>query len=267
MIGLREVPTSGQELITVANEGKAKSIAERRQRVAEIKASRLAVLNVTDVDPAGAPVAALGPLKIPVILKADGVGTLQALNNVIKGLGDRTQDVEVLIKSSGIGPITMSDIEKAATIGNTTILAFNVGYIDGETRAAAKEMDIAVVSDSIIYRLEDELGKKILDQMPKERILQLEGKGKVLKVFDFKNKASTQVGGLIVTSGSFRHNGDKYVYKVKRGNDVIQEEITCEMLKRFKDTVHEVQQGDVIDISVFAYAYLFFYQAPSVVLH
>ena len=103
--------------------------------------------------------------------------------------------------------------------------------------------------------------------MPKERVLQLEGKGKVLKVFDFKNKASTQVGGLIVTSGSFRHNGDKYVYKVKRGNDVIQEEITCEMLKRFKDTVHEVQQGDVIDISVFSYAHLFFYQALSVVLH
>ncbi len=43
-------------------------------------------------------------------------------------------------------------------------------------------MDISVVSDTVIYRLEDELSKKILDQMPKERVLILEGTGKVLKV-------------------------------------------------------------------------------------
>ncbi len=138
VIGLREVPSSGQELITVSSEGKAKSIAERRKRVADIKAARLAVLN-KDVDPdeVNTPLA-LGPMKVPVILKADGVGTLEALNNVIKGLSERTQDVEVQVKSSGIGAITMTDVEKAATIGNATILAFNVGYIDGETRSAAK---------------------------------------------------------------------------------------------------------------------------------
>ena len=43
-------------------------------------------------------------------------------------------------------------------------------------------MDISVVSDTVIYRLEDELSKKILNQMPKERVLILEGTGKVLKV-------------------------------------------------------------------------------------
>ncbi len=60
------------------------------------------------------------------------------------------------------------------TIGNAVILCFNVGIADHQTRTAAREQDIKVVTEKVVYRLEEELQRNMELLMPKERIIHVE---------------------------------------------------------------------------------------------
>lgn len=191
-----------------------------------------------------------GPANLSVILKADGVGTLEALEEVVTAIATRTKDVNVQILGTGIGDVTKSDVERAATIARggidadaVAVLGFNIGLADSSTRSYAKEMDIKIVRDTVIYRLEDSLVSTMESLMPKQRVLVKEGSAKVQKVFGLRNKQGTTVAGLIVKEGTLRLGGT-FVYRVTRkGNDVC-DEVIATNLKRFKDDVNEVQQGN-----------------------
>ena len=264
LLGLRTVPTAGQELLSVASETKARQISERRTRLQELKAQRQQELKQAGMLAAAAEAAAAQASQNPsegdstapapvspktphisVLLKADGVGTLQALEQVVKGLGERTSDVTITVSDASVGDITRSDVERAFTVGNALILAFNVGLADSATRACAKELDVSIMRDTVIYRLEDSLRSAMQAQMPKERSLVREGSAKVQKVFQMRDKAGTAVAGLIVNSGFLRTgsaNAD-IVYKITRqtGEIVLDEaDGGSAVLKRFKDTVHKV---------------------------
>jgi hypothetical protein len=84
-------------LVLVFVQSKARQIAERRERVAELKRMRAqsenasASENAAAVSPDGQPVT--GPTVVSVLIKADGVGTLEALQKIVLGLGSRTKDV------------------------------------------------------------------------------------------------------------------------------------------------------------------------------
>ena len=258
VIGLRDVPLAGQELISVEDEDRAKEIAERRLRYKELKdlkiaqsksASEKAALAAIPLDENGNPIL---PTKsqdqvINIILKADCAGTIEALENVVRGVSDRVNEVEIKIMGSSIGDVTPNDLDRATTIGGeTAIFCFNTGISDFSTRALSKELDVKVYSDTVIYRLEEELISRIEKKLPTEKVLSLEGAGKVLQIFNLKDKSNTTVGGISVVSGTLRHSGNKYIYKVKRDGAYVTPDngSTVSVLKRFKDTVHEVQQGN-----------------------
>ena len=68
-------------------------------------------------------------------------------------------------------------------------------------------------------------------------------------MFTLKDKQSTVVAGLIVQSGKLHYSGSggssgQYVYRVVRDRNTVAEELASQMLKRFKDTVHEVDHGN-----------------------
>ena len=54
------------------------------------------------------------------------------------------------------------------------VLCFNVSISDHQTRTAAREQDIKVVSEKVVYRLEEELQRSMELLMPKERIVHVE---------------------------------------------------------------------------------------------
>ena len=122
------------------------------------------------------------PIVVSVLIKADGVGTLDALSKLVLGLAARTKDVHLQLADCEVGDITRSDVERAVTVGQAVILGFNVGIADSVTRAMAKEMDVKIVRDTVIYRLEDELRAVMESHMPKERALTREGLAVVQKV-------------------------------------------------------------------------------------
>jgi translation initiation factor IF-2 len=165
LLGLRTVPIAGQELITVSSENKAKLISARRQRLIDLKKLQSTVNtsadnteNSTDTVPT-----------INVLLKADGVGTLEALQNVIKNVVSMTSDVHINVVGAAVGDVNQSDLDRALTVGNTIVLGFNINIIDADTRLSAKESDIKIFRDTVIYRLEDHLKDEMENKLPKER--------------------------------------------------------------------------------------------------
>ena len=190
LLGLRTLPASGQEMLSVDTETIAKEIADRRlaeanvrrirdetlaQRRAEAKARADAALLAGDILGATAAKESVEKIKVNVVIKADGVGTLEALKQIVQGIASRAvSEVEIVVVSSAVGDVSTSDVELVAAGGDGLILAFNVGIVDSETRSMAKVRDVNIVRDDVIYRLEDELVRTMLSHLPKERSLQRE---------------------------------------------------------------------------------------------
>ena len=127
---------------------------------------------------------------VDIILKADGTGTLQALQLLVDDLSTKVGDiVDLRVIRASIGDVTSSDVNLASSldapvaknssnIGNSeiqtqisaTILGFNVNIIDSQTRSLLKHQDVEFVRDSVIYRLEDHVISMIEKYMPRERI-------------------------------------------------------------------------------------------------
>jgi len=285
-----------QELITVAGEARARQIADRRNRVDLLRrtveqeqqqklrqdallalqeeqqrvldASSTVSTSKTKAPPISAamlPAVAAVP-QLNVVLKADGVGPLEALRQLVLSVTSRTSDVLVRILSAAVGDVNPSDIERVSTTANPgsskvlavpLVLAFNVGLADSSTRATANELDVRVVRDNVIYRLEDELIATMEAHMPKEKISHLEGSAKVLKVFRLNDKKSTVVAGMSVVSGHMKNSGGHHVFRVLRSSKGSSEATVLlddfnghSDLKRFKDTVHEVESGNECGLSL-----------------
>lgn len=260
LLGLRSLPLSGSEMLGVESEARARQIAERRERVLELKQAMQTAnvvaakaSNEAEEKPNQTSVVSGGAATIPtlnVLLKADGVGTLDALRKLVEGLNSRTTDVTVNIIGTSVGDVTKSDVEFADTASGALILGFNIGVADASTRTIAKEQDVRIVRDTVIYRLEDELMASMTALMPKQRLLHPEGTAKVLKVFQFTDKNATVVAGLSVLTGYLRA-GKNMVYQVKRqGATVHSGELEEASLKRFKDPVTEVVHGYECGLSI-----------------
>lgn len=193
--GLRALPVSGQEMLSVESETIAKEIADRR--LAEVEARRVreqelivrrlemkARLEAAAAAEAAGEVGAKAkvaaafapkPVKIDVVIKADGVGTLEALKKVVQGIASRAmKDVRVEVVGATVGDVNLNDVELAAAGEDSLVLAFNVGVVDAETRSKAKMLDVNICRSDIIYRLEDELVRVMLANLPKERTLERE---------------------------------------------------------------------------------------------
>ena len=241
LLGLNTIPAAGQDIIGVENENKAKKIASRRQRLED--ARRLREMNRR----AKAIEDEQDPVVVPVILKADTLGGLDALKKITDDLSDRTNDVIIHIIRSSVGDVTPSDIS-LAKLGQDTppavILGFNINSPNNAIRKSAKQYDVDISIDTVIYRLEDVLEDVMKSHMPVERINTLEGYANVLQLFSYKMPSGKyrKIAGVDVLSGAMRDTS-KHFFRVMRGDDVILLESSGAQLKRFKDTVHEVKAG------------------------
>jgi len=197
ILGLRTVPTAGQEMLSVDSEGRARSISERRQKVHDMR-----LLRRQQTSPGNAVSNGAVPV-LDLVLKADGVGSLEALDQVCRTIGKRTREVELNIVHQSVGDINKRDIETASS-SDAVVLGFNVNVADGGTRALAKELDVTTQSDNIIYRLEEKLVEAMQNLLPKERKESIEGTADVTTVFELNDKKGTKVAGMVVQTGSMR---------------------------------------------------------------
>jgi translation initiation factor IF-2 len=231
ILGLGGVPQAGDSFVVVADERKARQIAQVRQekqrKEERVRTARVSLEDLFDQIRTGE----IKELKI--ILRADVQGSVQALQDSLEKLS--TDEVRLRVMSAGVGGISETDIMLAAA-SNAIIIGFNVRPSPQATELADKEaVDIRLYS--VIYDVLDDVKaamEGLLEPTRREEIL---GRAEVREVFNISKVG--RVAGCYVTDGVLRRNAK---VRLLRDNIVIYDGRIAS-LKRFKDDVREVVKG------------------------
>ena len=183
--------------------------------------------------------------KLPVIIKADTQGSVEAIKGSLAKL--KNEEVKVDILHSDVGAITENDVILAkATEPNAVILGFNVRPTNG-AKNKAKQEGIEIRTYSIIYDLIDDI-KEFLSGLMTPKVKEtVTASVDVRDVFSVPKIGS--VAGCYVIDGVV-HRGD--LVRVIRDGVVIYDSKLAS-LKRFKDDVKEVGKGFECGIMVEGY--------------
>ncbi len=224
IIGFNRMPIVGAEFKTFNSKKEAEE--EVKTLGVEIKKTPSVEIKKTDEE----------KIIIPLIIKTDFMGSVEALEQEIKKLNSEKVLINILRKD--IGKITEDDIKLASSAKNPAVLGFNVD-LDSTARILAERFNIAIFISDIIYKISEWLNdeiKKREDEIPKEEII---GVAKILKIFS-KEKNKQLAGGRVI-SGKIINSG--YQFKIKRRENEIGGGKIIE-LQHNKMPVKEIKEGD-----------------------
>ena len=242
VVGFNTVPNAGDILMSMDSEKEAREYANKRAEY--IRQKELSKSTKVTLDDLSAKIAEGQIKNLPVILKADVAGTLEALKASLDKL--KNEEVKVNIISSGVGGITESDIALAEASENAVILGFNVRPTGG-VKEKAKKAGVTINTYNVIYDLIDDVKDLLgglLSPIIREENL---GQAEVKEVFNVPKLG--QVAGCMVTDGVI--NRGAKVRVIRDGVVIYEGEISS--LKRFKDDVKEVAKGYECGIGVVGY--------------
>ena len=231
IMGLTEVPESGEVFYEVKDEKMAKHLIERRKRAQREKSiNQMAPVTLDNLFSQMEE----GKLKqLNIIVKADVQGSAEAIKQSLEKLSD--DEVRVRVIHSAAGAVTESDVT-LAKVSNAIIIAFNVRPVATAKQVAEKE-EVEIKQYSVIYQAIDDVKaamKGMLDPIYEEKVI---GNVEVRQVFKVSNVGT--IAGAYVLEGKIERNAG---VRVLRENVVIHEGKLAN-LKRFKDDVKEVAKG------------------------
>ena len=231
VLGAGGVPQAG-DWFQAMEADKAAEIAGTRQRLDREKQLRIRERGVKLGD-FGA-LAARGELStLPLVIKGDVDGSVQALSDSLEALG--TKEVQVEIIHRGVGAINESDVLLAQTAG-AVIIGFRVRP-QTAARLQAEREDVEINVYEVIYEAVDEITAALEGLLSPEKRETVEGSAEVREVFKV-SKVGT-IAGSYVTDGRIDRKGHGRV--VREGIVVYDGAISS--LKRFKDDVKEVRES------------------------
>ncbi|WP_339803397.1 translation initiation factor IF-2 [uncultured Marinobacter sp.] len=241
VLGLNGTPDAGDEFFAVADERKAKELAEFRQvreRESRLQRQQAAKLENLFENMGKDEIRTLN-----VVLKTDVRGSLEAINKALLDMGN--DEVQVKMVSTGVGGIAETDVSLAMAT-NAVIFGFNVRADNAAKRLVEQEgLDLRYYS--IIYNLIDDVRHALTGMLAPEFREDIIGIAEVRDVF--RSPKFGQVAGCMVTEGTVYRNKP---IRVLRDNVVIFEG-ELESLRRFKDDVPEVRSGTECGIGVKGY--------------
>lgn len=190
---------------------------------------------------------------IPVIIKSDSVGTLEAVRHEIKK--EETDDIKIKIISEGVGNIGEGDIMLASGDDKTVILGFNVN-MESNARDQAERFNLKPETFDIIYKLSERFTEIVQDRLPYEEIEKVLGEVKVLKTFSI-NKDIHVVGGRVIKGKLVDKNKVKIIrrdFEIGTGKIIGLQQMKMksnEVLEGNEcgieiDTKHEIIPGDML---------------------
>ena len=231
LLGTAGVPQAGDTFQVMAAH-KAGEIAQSRMRLEREKQLRIKQRGVKLGDFSG--LLASGEADtLPLIIKADVDGSVQALSDALEQIG--TDEVKVQIVHRAVGAINEEDVLLAGTSGSV-IIGFRVRpYTNARKHAARDGVDIRVYD--VIYEAVDEIRAALEGMLAPERRETILGTAEVREVFKV-GKVGT-IAGSHVLEGVIER---KSKVRLVRDGIVIYEGETSS-LKRFKDDAKEVREG------------------------
>ncbi len=241
ILGLNGTPDAGDEFFAVADEKKAKELAEFRQ--AREREQRLQRQQAAKLENLFENMGKDEVKTLNVVLKTDVRGSLEAIVKALQDLGN--DEVQVKVVSSGVGGIAETDISLALASG-AVVFGFNV-RADTAAKKLVEQEGVDLRYYSIIYNLIDDVKAALTGMLAPEFREDIVGIADVRDVF--RSPKFGQVAGCMVTEGNVYRNKP---IRVLRDNVVIFEG-ELESLRRFKDDVQEVRNGMECGIGVKGY--------------
>jgi len=232
VLGFSEVPEAGEVFLALADERKARQIADKRQarkREEELKATTSKV----SLDDLFNQIQEGRVKELAIIIKADVQGSVEALKASLEKLS--TDEVKVNIIHGGVGAVNETDV-MLASASNAIVIGFNVRP-DANARKAADTEKVDIRLYRVIYEAIEDVKAAmsgLLDPEYKEVIL---GRAEVRQTFKV-SKVGT-IAGCYVTEGKMVR--DAGVRLIRDG--VVVYEGKLDSLKRFKDDAKEVVQN------------------------
>ncbi len=231
VVGLNEVPPSGEVMMAMQSDKEAREFAQKRyeyERHKELSRSTKSTFDdLTNM-------IAEGKLKtLKIVLKTDVHGSLEAIKSSLSAL--RNEEVKVEVISSGVGGITENDVALVNNSENCALIGFNVRPT-GAVKAAAKQMGVDIHTYTIIYQLIDDITNMLTGMMSTKYTEEHSGQADVREVFKIPKGV---VAGCVVVDGKLTRGG--LVRVIREG--VVIHEGELNSLKRFKDDVKEVGNG------------------------
>ncbi|WP_163555941.1 translation initiation factor IF-2 [Helicobacter suis] len=230
--GLSEVPAAGSILMAVDSENTARSLANKKATYLRQKA--LSKSTKVHLDELAMMVANKELQNIPVVLKADTQGSLEAIKQSLLALNN--EEVGIQILSAGVGGISENDLSLIANNEHALVLGFNIRPT-GNVRTKAKELRVEIKTYSVIYSLLDDMKALVSGLMSPVIEEEDTGQAQVRETFVIP-KVGT-VAGCMVVDGVI-NKGIK-VRLIRDGVVVHVGKIIS--LKRFKDDAQEVGKG------------------------
>ncbi len=187
VFGFDKMPQVGSEFISFENKKEAQEYAENWQSNKK-----------TDT---GAKVEDTNKKIIPILLKADVAGSLEALEKEIALI--KNDGAEFRIINSGVGPISESEIKNISDGQNAIVIGFNV-KADKSAIETAEKRGIVISFFDIIYKATEWLALEMENRRPRIETVETTGRVKIIRAFS-RTKERQILGGK-VTEGSIYLN-------------------------------------------------------------
>jgi translation initiation factor IF-2 len=253
LAGLKDVPKSGDRVVVVASERRARQLVDARvsraaneagdERRAARRARTLARTEALGV--AGGAAGSAQPLAVPISVKAESSGGLDAIISALATIPAKR--AQALVVSAAVGQLTEADVELAETCG-AALVGYNV-TASPRVRSAAASAGVRVSCSPIIYTLLDEAREILRAALPPDRTEERIGRAEVLDTFVITANAALQgkgapkrpvVGGMRIVDGSIKSSAHLRV--VRRGEVVHEAEVLS--IRHFKEDVSEIAKGN-----------------------
>ena len=182
--------------------------------------------------------------ELNIVLKADVAGSLEALQDEIAKVPQ--EQVGINIIHSQTGGINESDV-MLASASDAIIIGFNVRPLADARRAAERE-GVDVRTYSVIYKITEDLRNAMEGMLEAVEVEETLGEAEVKQTF--KASKVGRIAGCIVTEGKVTR--DASVRLIREGTVIWDGKLGS--LRRFKDNVQEVEEGQECGIVLDGYA-------------
>jgi len=232
ILGMQSVPAAGDEFHVVSDERTARQLAQERAE-RDRRAELVSVPSGLTLESLFEHVQAGEISELPLVLKADVQGSLEAVADALTKLsGD---EVKVKLIHKAVGGINKNDITLAEASGGL-VVGFNVRP-DAATRRLAEDEGVDVRTYRVIYEMVEDVENALKGMLAPEYEEVVLGEAEVRALFKVP-KAGT-VAGCYVLSGQITRNAK--VRLLREGTVIFEGDLSS--LKRFKEDVREVNQG------------------------
>src|SRR5271168_419519 len=233
VLGFSGAPDAGDRVAVVESEARAREITEYRERQRREKLAARGPGVRTSLSDMMSNLKAAGHKEMPIVLKGDVQGSVEAITAALEKLGN--DEVMARVIHGGVGGITESDVTLASA-SKAVILGFNV-RAHKEARDLAEQDGVEIRYYNIIYNLVDDVKAALSGMLAPTMRETMLGNAQILEVFTISKVGN--VAGCRVTDGVVQRGAHVRLIR----DNVVVHEGKLSTLKRFKDEVVVVQAG------------------------